>query len=214
MKYLHDKRNITCRTRIDLIWANIIAEVRNTFVGNRWSSKILLNMAQATYFKASKSVWEGNTRINSTSLVLQETKSTYLGSSTLTSTTQWISHFSRNSSISGWFNRARQQSRWIFIANKWTSEISDNSALIYGPFHRNRETRKDNNIDYRSNLSHADRTWSCGQYFMDRRRDNHRVQSTIDADCLGYGRMVKNSNCRNSTNCEVCILRNYFFLVA
>ena len=84
-------------------------------------------------------------------------------------------HFSRNSSISGWFNRARQQSRWIFITNKWTSEIGDNSALIHGPFHRNRVTRKDNNIDYRSNHSHAGRTWSCGQYFMDRRRDNHRV---------------------------------------
>ena len=37
------------------------------------------------------SFWEGNTRINSTSLVRQETKSTYLGSSTLASTTQWIS---------------------------------------------------------------------------------------------------------------------------
>ena len=66
-------------------------EVRNTFVGNRWSSKILLNMTHATYFKASKSFWEGNTRINSTSLVRQETKSTYLGSSILASTTQWIS---------------------------------------------------------------------------------------------------------------------------
>lgn len=123
-------------------------------------------------------------------------------------------HFSRNSSISGWFNRARQQSRWMFITNKWTSEIGDNSASIHGPFHRNRVTRKDNNIDYRSNHSHAGRTWSCGQYFMDRRRDNHRVQSTIDAGCLGYGCMVKNNNCHDSTNCEVRILRNYFFLVA
>ena len=45
-------------------------------------------------------------------------------------------HFSRNSSISGWFNRARPQSRWIFITNKWTSEIGDNLALTHGPFHR------------------------------------------------------------------------------
>ena len=29
-----------------------------------------------------------------------------------------------------------------FYTNKWTSEIGDNSALIHGPFHRNRETRK------------------------------------------------------------------------
>ena len=97
-------------------------------------------------------------------------------------------HFSRNSSISGWFNRARQQSRWIFITNKWTSEIADNSALIHGQFHRNRVTRKDNNMTI-ENHSHAGRTWSCGQYFMDRRRDNHSVQSTIDAGCLGYGCM-------------------------
>ena len=70
------------------------------------------------------------------------------------------SHFSRNSSISGWFNRARQRSRWIFITNKWTSEIGDNSASIHGPFHRNRVTRKDTSIDYRSNHSYAGRTWS------------------------------------------------------
>ena len=122
-------------------------------------------------------------------------------------------HFSRNSSISGWFNRARQQSRWIFITNKWTSEIGDNSALIHGPLNRNRVTRKDNNTDYRSNHSHGGRTWGFGQYFMDRRLDNHRVQSTIDAGCLGYGSMVKNNNCRNSTICQVRILHNYFFLV-
>ena len=48
-------------------------------------------------------------------------------------------HFSRNSSISGWFNRARQQFRSIFITIKWTSEIGDISALIHGPLHRNRE---------------------------------------------------------------------------
>ena len=50
-------------------------------------------------------------------------------------------HFSRNSSISGWFNRARQQSRWIFITIKRTSKIGDNSASIHGPFHRNLVTR-------------------------------------------------------------------------
>ena len=49
---------------------------------------------------------------------------------------------------------------------------------------------------------------------MDRRRDNHHVQSTIDAGCLGYGRMVKSNNCRNSTNCDLRMLRNFFFLVA
>ena len=42
---------------------------------------------------------------------------------------------------------------------------------------------------------------------MDRRRhkvsDTHRVQSTIDAGCLGYGCMVKNNNCSNSTNCNL-----------
>ena len=75
---------------IDLIWANIIDRGEKHI---QWSSKILLNMTHATYFnlKASKSFWEVITRINSTSLVRQETKSTYLGSSTLTSTTQRIS---------------------------------------------------------------------------------------------------------------------------
>ena len=72
----------------------------------------------------------------------------------------------------------------MFITNKWTSEIGDNSASIHGPFHRNRVTRKDNNIDSiepftcRQNLKLS---LSCGQYFMERRRDNHSVQSTIDA---------------------------------
>ena len=34
----------------------------------------------------------------------------------------------------------------MFITNKWTSEIGDNSASIHGPFHPNRVTRKDNKL--------------------------------------------------------------------
>ena len=93
MNCLHDKKKnyVQDNDRSDL--GKHHRQRWETFVGNRWSSKILLNMTHATYFnlKASKSFWEVITRINSTSLVRQETKSTYLGSSTLTSTTQRIS---------------------------------------------------------------------------------------------------------------------------
>ena len=45
---------------------------------------------------------------------------------------------------------------------------------------------------------------------MDSRRDNHSVQSTIDAGCLGYGCMVKNNNCHNSTNCGTHTAQLFF----
>ena len=43
-------------------------------------------------------------------------------------------HFSRNSWISCWFNRARQKCRWIFISIKCTNKTGDNSAYYMVPF--------------------------------------------------------------------------------